>query len=50
MRFARSGAQLEQISCELQGAMTHGYASGATEDAVQKNIVSAGYKGASHAS
>ena len=28
---------------EWQGAMTHGYASSATDDAIQKNIVSAGY-------
>lgn len=32
--------------CDAQGAMTHGYASSATDDAIQKNIVAAGYKGA----
>jgi len=29
--------------------MTHGYASVATDDAIQKNIVAAGYKGANEA-
>lgn len=32
-----------------EGAMTHGYASGATDHAIQQNIVAAGYKGAARA-